>query len=177
MRSPLIHLLLASLFCSLAFTSYGFWYATVAKKSAAVAALQNQINAKTETASRIATTRTALSEIAEDEAIVRDYFVPETGVVAFINSLEGRGRALGTDISVLSVSNDTKGSARPVLAFALSIKGTFDAVMRTVGSIEYAPYDIEVTTLSVGQDAENSWHANVKLLVGSVSASAAANTP
>jgi len=177
MKSPFTHLLIVSFFCAAALAGYGFWYAAVAQKSSAVADLQGQINAKTETVSRIASTRTALSEIANDEAVVQGYFVPETGVVAFINSLEGLGRAQGSDVSVLSVSTDAGATERPMLAFSISVKGTFDAVMRTVGAIEYAPYDLSIAALSVGQDAKGSWHADLKLLVGSVPTGIATSTP
>lgn len=80
-------------------------------------------------------------------------------------------------MSVLSVS--TSGTvAQPTLAFTLTVKGTFDAVMRTVGSIEYAPYDLSITALTIAQDDKNSWHADLKLSVGSVSAArAATSTP
>jgi hypothetical protein len=45
--------------------------------------------------------------------------------------------------------------------------------MRTIGIIEYAPYDLLLSDLSVGQDDENEWHADLKILVGSVKT----NTP
>lgn len=176
MRSPFIHLLIAFAACVGALVGYGVWYSAVAGKSVAVATLQSQIDAKTAAVSRMSTTRAALAEIAGDEAVVRSYFVPETGVVSFIDGLESRGRALGAAVSVLSVS--TEGTAaQPMLAFSLSIAGPFDAVMRTVGAIEYAPYDISFSTLSVAQDTKNNWHADLKLVVGSISGSTATSTP
>ena len=174
MKSPFTHLMFASAACLVVIVGYGFWYAATAAKSVEVTSLQSQIDAKTEAVSRMATTRAALTEIAGDESVVQSYFVPETGVVTFIDDLENRGRSLGAEVSVLSVS--TGGiSTRPVLHFALSVKGTFDAVMRTVGAIEYAPYAISVSALSVSQDAKDSWHADLKLRVASVSPTTAAS--
>lgn len=176
MKSPVTHLMLMSGVCVVALIGYGAWYTSIAAKSAAVTALQDQIDAKTETVSRITTTRATLSEIADDEAVVQSHFVSETGVVAFIDSLETRGRLLGATVSVLSVAAG-KTASKPTLAFALSVKGTFDAVMRTVGAIEYAPYAISISSLSIGQEDENSWDATLDLLVGSVSATVATSTP
>lgn len=176
MKSTLAHLAFASAACVAVLAGYGFWYAATAAKSVEVAELQSQIDAKTEAVSRMATTRAALAEIAGDESVVRGYFVPETGVVAFIDDLEARGRALGAAVSVLSVSTGG-GGAEPTLQFALSVKGTFDAVMRTVGAIEYAPYAISISALSVGQDAKDLWHADLKLRVASVPPAAAAPAP
>ncbi len=177
MKSPFIHLILSIVISALALAGYGAWYATVSAKSASATVLQDRIDIKTEAVSRMATTRAAFTEIAGDEAAVQSYFVPETSVVSFIDGLEARGRSLGTAISVLSVSTETV-SSQPMLAFDLSIKGTFDAVMRTVGVIEYAPYAISIVAFSTGYDKKNSlWSANLKLRVGSVPGKTATSTP
>ncbi len=176
MKSPLIHLIGALVLCTVSFVGYGVWYATIADKSAAVADLENQITIKTDTASRIASTRAALAEISGDEATVRSYFIPETGIVAFIDSLQSQGQAHGAAVSVLSVSSgDTP--AHPTFIFAITIKGSFNSVMNTVGAIEYLPYALSISSLSLGQDSKNSWHAALNLLVSSVPLGAAANTP
>ncbi len=176
MKSPLIHLIGALVLCAVSFIGYGIWYAAIAEKSAAVADLENQINIKTDTASRIASARTALAEISGDEAAVRSYFIPETGIVAFIDSLQSQGRAHGAAVSVLSVSSGGT-SAHPTFIFAITVKGSFNSVMNTVGAIEYLPYALSISSLSLGQDGKNSWHAAINLLVSSVPLSTSANTP
>jgi len=177
MSSSLPRIIIVLIVCSVALASYGAWYSVLSGKSATVADLQNKIDTKTETVNRLAATRATLASIANDEATVQNYFVQEIGVVGFIDSLEARGRARGASMRVLSVS--TGGTAaQPALVLTLSAKGTFDAVMRTVGSIEYAPYDLSISTLSVGWDAKDSWHADLTLLVGSVPATrSATSTP
>lgn len=175
MKSSPYHLIVAVTMCVAAIVGYGIWYATISAKSSAVADLQNQIDTKTETVSRIAATRATLADVANDEATVQAYFVPETNVVAFINSLETYGKTLGAKVSVLSVSKGGT-AAQPALALSLSANGTFDAVMRTIGAIEFAPYDISISSLSVAQDDTNAWHADVKLVVSSVLASRMAAT-
>jgi hypothetical protein len=49
--------------------------------------------------------------------------------------------------------------------------------MRTVGAIEYSPYDLSVSGFSLNQDAENGWQATVGLVVGSIKAETATSTP
>ncbi|MDD3531203.1 MAG: hypothetical protein PHV99_01245 [Candidatus Pacebacteria bacterium] len=172
MKSPLSQLVVVSVMCAVTLIGYGLWYSVVSSKSAKVAELQNSITAKTETVNRIAATRATLASIASDEAVVQGYFVPEASVVAFIDSLQSHGRALGATVSVLSVS--TVGTAvAPSLALSLTVSGTFDAMMRTIGSIEHSPYALSVSLLDIVQDGKGSWHASLKLLVGS----RAANTP
>lgn len=155
---------------------YGFWYAKVSDKSREVAEVQSQIVVATENVSRVVAARAALAKIADDEAKVQSYFVPEASVVAFINNLEALSLSQKTELNVLSVSTGGT-STHPTLRFTLSIKGTFDAVMRTVGAIEYAPYGISVSGLSVAQDAKDIWHAALDLSVGSVVSAAAPKMP
>lgn len=175
MKSPFSHIIIAVAVCIAAIVGYGMWYAAISAKSASVVVLQNQIDTKTETVNRIAATRATLADVANDEAVVQSYFVPETSVVSFIDALETSGKTRGTIVSVLSVG--TSGTpAKPSLTLALSIKGTFDAVMRTVGSIEYAPYDLSISSLAIVKDGENSWHADFKVLVGSVPAAKSSTT-
>ena len=177
MKSPLTHLLLASVACALVLTGYGFWYAAIANKSAAVAALQENIEAKSETMKRLSAARMALAEIVDDEAAVQRYFVSETEAVAFIDSLESRGRFQGATVHVLSVST-ARQSVPPALALSLSVLGTFDAVMRTVGAIEYAPYALSITKFSVGRSGtESGWLATLDLQVGSTAARSTPKTP
>lgn len=159
-----------------ALSGYGFLYSVIADKSVVVADLQNQIVTRTETAARIASARLALAEIADDESTVQSYFVPETGAVSFINDLETHARAQTATLKVLSVSVNAVAK-RPALILALTITGTFDAVMRTVGAIEYAPYDLSLSKLSLGKDEKNLWHADLELIVGSVPASVTTHTP
>lgn len=175
MKSSFFHLVIWLSVCVVALVGYGFWYATISNKSAAVAELQNQIDTKTETSGRIASARMALAEIAGDEVAVQSYFVPETEVVPFIVILEEHARAQKATMKVLSVSvSDT--AEHPTLVLSLTISGTFDAVMRTIGAIEYAPFDLSISKLSVAKDEKNIWEAGLELLVGSVPTSAATST-
>lgn len=175
MKPHFIHALIAFSLCASALVGYGFWYAAVANKSTVVASLQNQIDTKVESAARVASARAALAEIAGDESAVRSYFVPETEIVSFIDDLVARARALQATVKILSVSADNSRD-QSTLSFSLTVKGTFDSVMRAVGMIEYAPYNLSLEKLSVGKDEKDVWHANIELLVGSVPASPAATS-
>jgi hypothetical protein len=178
MKSPYLHLIIWLSICAATLVGYGFWYNTVTGESATVADLQSQIDTKTETSTRVAAARSALAEISGDESLVQSYFVPDTGVVPFIDDLESRAQVQTATMKVLSVS--TGGTAKQsnlTLLFTISIDGTFDAVMRTVGSVEYAPYDLSVSKLSVSKEGKNAWHADLELIIGSVSGTQASSTP
>ena len=140
-----------------------------------MAELQSQIDIKAETSKRVALARTALAEIVGDEVAIQRYFVPETGVVSFIDDLESRARGQTAAMKVLSVSVG-KSVKQPTLIFAVTVRGTFDAVMRTVGAVEYAPYSISIAKLSLVKEEKSVWSANLELVVGSVPASTATST-
>lgn len=169
MKSHFFHLIVALAIALVVWIGYGFWYAAVSAKSNVVADLQNQITTKAETVNRVISTRATLAEISDDETAVQGYFIPEAGVVAFIDGLEAQGRNQGATVSVLSVSTDSVATP-PTFILSLTIKGTFDAVMRTIGIIEYAPYNLVVSELSFIQGDKNSWQADLKIIVGSVPA-------
>lgn len=175
MKSSFFHFIIALAAGVAVLAGYGVWYAVVAAKSASVADLQNQIDTKTEAEGRVASARAAIAEVASDENVIRSYFVPKTGVVAFINNLEASGQSQGTKIDVLSVSAGT--GAQSTLELSLAVNGTFDAVLRTVGAIEYAPYDISLSSFSLAQDAENNWRADLGIVVGSTDSEIATSTP
>lgn len=167
MKSSAAHLIVWICIGAAAVVGHGVWYSVIAKKSAEAANLQNQIDAKTEVSARVALARTALAEIAGNESAVQSYFVPEAGVVLFINHLEARAREQAAALQVLSVSVGDS-ALRPTLIITVTVRGTFDAVMRTVGAIEYAPYSVSLSKLSLVGEGKNLWGANLELVVGSV---------
>lgn len=175
MKSSVTHLIFAIVAFIAILAGYIFWYSIITSMSINVTTLQNKIDSKTEMINRMSTTQATIAEIADDEAVVQNRFISEDGIVAFINDLENKGRTLGSSVNVLSVS---KGDShdKTAFTFSISIKGTFDIVMRTVGAIEYAPYAISITALSVGQDNDGNWNANMKLFVWSSSKDSTTNT-
>lgn len=176
MKSPLFHLILWLCLCAAAFAGYAYWYSMVTDKSAMVTDLGNQIQTKTAASTRASAARTALADIQGDEALVESYFVPETGVVSFIDTLEGLAHAQKAAMKVLSVSTNGKAEESNLeLLLTLSIEGSFDAVMRTVGAIEYAPYSISLSRLSLVNSGKNIWHATLEVAIGSTPA--AGGTP
>ena len=176
MKSSLVQIILAGILCVALGAAYGVWYSIIGEKSAAVADLETQISTKTDTINRIASARASLAEISGDEAIMQGYFVPESGVVSFITNLETLGQAQKAEVSVLSVASNKSG-AQPTLTFSLNVSGAFDAVMRTVGAIEYAPYDLSISAFSLAQNDKNNWQALLTLVVGSIAPVVATSTP
>lgn len=170
MKKPILPLVSSIIIFILVGIGYLVWYKTVSAQSALTASLDAQINAKTETEARISSARAALADVSNEETLLNSYFVSPSEVVPFIDALEAIGAGESAPITILSVAGGT--GAHPVLTFTLSIHGTFDAVMRTVGAIEYAPYDLSITALAIGKDASNAWHADMTISVVATNVSA-----
>lgn len=163
---------LASLFVSTAIfiaalAGYAVWYHAVLLKKDAAANLDQRIAAQTEEASRINFARTELSEIASDEQLVSGYFLPEDGVVSFIDMLEASARANGATLNVRSVSASVPGADQK-LSFSLIVSGSFNAVARAIGAIEYLPYDLSISSLALTSEGKGTWRAQVGIAVGSL---------
>jgi len=185
MSSSKTHLVLALLFLLACCAGYGSWYAVLSGRSAEAADLAQQIQSKDEDAARLKAAKTALASIQSDEALIGNYFVSTSDVVPFLEGLQATGSHLGANVVIASVSADTL-AGRPTLALTLQITGSFDAVLRTLGRVEYAPYfvsvsDLSLTTVPATVASANApttlagWAATASLIVGAKSA--ASSTP
>ena len=178
MKKPLAAFLASLLLLSVALGIYTVLRGAVNGKSVTVAQIGQQITTKSAEAARLVSVRARLGALADEEREINSYFVPETRIVAFIDELQSRGAVLGASVEIASVAaQPKKGVVRPTLLIALSIQGSFDVVMRTLGSIEYAPYDLRVTSLTLAKDADTgSWLASVNLAVGAATPSESATS-
>ena len=176
MKSVLVQSIISAVILVGVLVGYGVWYSIVAGESGRAAELSEHIKAKTETASRASAVRATLDELAADEKIMQNYFISEQNIVSFLEGLEAVGTRLGADVQVASVAQG-KGLSARTLAVSLKIGGEFDALMRTIGTLEYAPYDITVSNVVIGKnpvDVKPSWSATLTLKVGSTATSTAA---
>lgn len=167
MRSPRLAAGITLSLLALALAGYAAFEATVAGQSAAVAQLSQEVAGRAAEIGRLASARERLAALAGEERAIEAYFVPEASVVPLIDELESRGAALGATMHITSVAAipAAKGG-RPALSIALSIEGPFDAVVRTLGSIEYAPYAISTKGAALGKNENGEWKADVTLAVG-----------
>lgn len=172
MKSPIIHLVLTLIIGLLAIGTYVAGYWIVAGKVTKVADLKSQIVEENVASAHLSGLRAMLSGLAADEAAMQAYFISDATVVPFISELEADGQAQHAIVSVGSVStNSASKFASPSILLTVSIDGSFDAVMRTVGNIEYMPYNVSIGTLAIRKDMpKNEWHADMNLVVGLVTA-------
>jgi hypothetical protein len=148
--------------------AYWWWYGKVVASTNQAAAIAERIQETQSDAARARDAENQLGSILLDEAAVRGHFVASNDVVPFLGSLESVGTSLGADVEVVSVSDQKE--PRPMLSLSLRITGPFAAVVRTVGALEYAPYDVEVRRMGMVIKSQGEgaavWVAEVQLFVG-----------
>jgi hypothetical protein len=177
MKKPYIHLIGAFIMLLIVIGVYASWYMTVQAKIAETATLTQEIAQQTVASSRVEAAKTELKTLDGDQATIDQYFLSTNDVVPFLEQLQSTGTYLKSNVQVVSVSA-TPGTPTGVLDLSLKIDGTFDSVARTLGAIEYGPYDITITSLtfdtnpsSVTATTEPQWSAAATYTVGTI------NTP
>ncbi|MES2668440.1 MAG: hypothetical protein V4644_01995 [Patescibacteria group bacterium] len=147
MKRTLIQLGISFLVLASVLGAYAFCYNVLVAAKADAAALAAEIGKKSQEASRIQETRDALEGLAADEAVMQGYLIRQEDIVPFLTMLEERARELGSTLEVVSVSAE-KGAERGRILLSLRVDGSFDAVLRTLGSIEYGPYDAQIQSVT-----------------------------
>ncbi|HYD92994.1 MAG TPA: hypothetical protein VEB18_00860 [Candidatus Paceibacterota bacterium] len=165
MKNPaLSHTVIAVLLAVVSIGAYWFWLARVEATAEDARSLAAQIEEKSGARALSATARLAAEELAEGEAFVATHAVSEEDVVAFLETLEVMGRTHGASVDIASVSDVENGR----ITIALSIEGSFEAVMRTIGALEHGPYAGATGALSLDARGDSSWRATYRMSVAAL---------
>lgn len=176
---PYTHVIIMAAVFIGALSLYGAWYARVGEESANAVSIQSQIQAKQQTAARAQEAKTQLNHALADRAAITGYFVNTNDVVPFLETLQSTGTKFGSKVAVESVSSQP---AKPhtLLQLSVSITGSFDGVERTLGAIEYEPYDTTITSVTLdtpgGTKGAPQWTAAVTMNVGTIDATKSSTT-
>ncbi len=98
---------------------------------------------KIEKKENIDTLQKKIREIDGTKQLIDSYFVDPSKIDSFIDYLEKIGAGVGTDVKVEGF--DATSQAKNILSVRLSIKGSFNNVIRTIMLLENAPYQITIT--------------------------------
>jgi hypothetical protein len=175
MNRSIFYLVLSLILLAAAVAGYITYYHTVSVLSDKVTALRAEIAVRNIVPDTVPTSVDSAT-LAEAKQQVANYFVDPTDIAAFLGELQSIGTTTGAHVAVVSVSEDAKSHGR--LTLALQATGSFDAVARTVGAIEYSPYDLAVSNLTLSvqpQPADKTapigWTATMTISVGTTATS------
>lgn len=164
MTKTLTTLLIVLGILAAALAAYVFWLLHIESMSIRVAELSSQVRERSSEIDRIEEARRTLSSLTEDEARFQQYFVPAEDIAPFFARIERTGRELGSTVEILSVTDD-KGAPRRMLTLSTKISGSYSAVMRTVGAIEYGPYFSSLDSIAMQYDG-TQWSAMAVYTIG-----------
>lgn len=165
MNTSLIQLIVAALLTLGAAGAYAGGYWLVEHARAEAVTLAGQIAEKEAQSARSSSARTALAELSDKEAFVAAHLVATTDIVSFLERLEAAGKEFGATVSVASVQDSSAKDGTIVLS--LSIEGSFDAVMRTLGAIEHGPFANAAKSVTLNSDGLG-WRAVGSFVMGTL---------
>ncbi len=172
MRSLTFHLVLALLLLCAGGAALLGAYLYIAGESATAASLATVLSERSAASEHAASLATARAELGDDENLIENYFISEQNIVPFLTTLQLIGSGFGAQVTVNSVGSDKSGKN---LQVALGVSGPFEAIARTVGGIEYAPYAITLSSFSVNNTGK-TWNATLTLLAAQIRASSSTPT-
>jgi len=147
-KQALIQCIFAGGVVFLAVGAYAVAYGAVGVMSQKAASLDTQIRTVSEDALRAGKARETLASLSMDEASVHAYLIRQEEIVPFLGRLEALASSLGSSLQVVSVSADTAGPRGKIL-ISVKITGSFESVVRTLGAIEYGPYDSAIANVTL----------------------------
>jgi hypothetical protein len=172
MKRSVFHLILSILLFLAALAAYAFWYHALAAARGEADTLAAELSAKGASVQNAQAASRALADLGSAQDDVKGYFVAPDGIVSFLEGLQSLGAKLGARVAVVSVS--ANAAPRPHLDLALSVTGSFASVMKTVGAIEYSPYDLVLKTVTIDTSSEGGqWTAALTAAVGTASSTPA----
>ncbi len=180
MNRAYYHLVIAAIFFAVVLSVYLFWNNTLMRVSGEVASLASDITTKNKTFAETIVAEKELTKLSTEESTIQGYFVKTADVVPFLEGMQTLGSSVGAKVTIVSVS--TNPLPRQHLELALRISGTFDAVVRAVGLIEYSPYDVTTTSLTLSSDPSTDpkvgsvWSGALTLQIGTASSTVPVKT-
>ncbi len=185
-RSLFLNLFIALGLLAVTLVVYGIFYSFVQAEGTKASQLESQIAAQNNATVQAAQAKTELATLSTEQGAVGQYFVSTTNVVPFLESLQSLGTFLGSSVQVASVSANP-GDPYGTLDLSLSISGTFDSVLRTIGAFEFQPYNVSLTSLSLGSgsaaggttapgSALPNWNATATFIVGAQTGTSTSST-
>lgn len=163
MNRTLIHLGVAAVVLMAVIVADASFYRAFTSLAASAAALKQQTEAQGASLTQGHVAEAELAQLSSTADAVDNYLIAPDNVVPFLEELQRIGTTTGAVVSVSAVS--AAPAPQTHLDLALTIKGPFAAVMRTVGAIEYGPHDIETRSLTLANE-QGIWNASLTLTVG-----------
>ena len=150
-------------------SAYILMYRAVVTDAESAAAARTATVKASADATRAKAIADAYQQTTSSRARLSTFLVNDSNVVAFIKKVESISKQSGATVSISSISSGTAGvSSKKAVIAAVSITGSWSAVMRAIGLVENMPYAIMVQSVRLGGSTVASgseWSASISLSV------------
>lgn len=170
-RRFIIKTLILSLITTILLVAYIFGFNFLLKKSQSNANMQAFINSEIEKSQQTFNVKRQVDVIQEIDEKVSSHFLKSSDVPLFLNSIEGIGQTVGSNISITSVEEVNVVDFGPALNLNIYATGSYVSVYKTLVFIENLPYLTSIDKASIyfeqGEDQLLRWNLKVNLIVKS----------
>lgn len=115
------------------------------------------------------------TETADDRATLKEFFVSDTEIIPFVESLEALGPVSGSSLKITALeSEDQSGLKKGTLTSLrakVDVTGSWSSVMRALKLSETLPYDISISGVrfvqggSTDDKSKTAWSASYDIKV------------
>ncbi len=135
------------LFALASIAVFTLMFMALKKKNESASALSQNIQSSSNQEENIATLKKNIQTTNEARNRVNSFIVNENSIETFVSWMEDQGNNIALDVTVKNV--DLLPKKKNTLAVSMETKGSFDQVMHFINMIQYAPYQILITSTSL----------------------------
>jgi len=146
------NLILSTIIMLLSLATFIFFFNIINNKNKHTQAVFNNLADKIAQKDNIESVNEEIAQVEKIKTTIDSYFVDLTKVDAFIDYLENIG--LNTEVTVESLEPQPKD--KNTLNVRVSFEGDFSDVTNTILLLENAPYNIQITKVSLDKKIESS---------------------
>ena len=116
---------------------------------------------------KIKSVDTLIKSIKNDQALVENHFTSGSGVVPFLDNIEGLAPKVGAEAEISSIdilSGDTSG-----LVVEVKVSGSFSSIYRFLNLLENSPYELDFISMNINIAEKTEkiktykWEGNFKM--------------
>lgn len=127
----------------------GFFLKVIKNKNQHTAVILATLQDKISEKENILKFNEKILETEEIQKKINNLFVDPNKIDEFVNYLEKIGEDTNSEVSVIDVKDNKK-----ILSFNLSIRGSFDNVVKSITLLENIPYQTDIVSFTLNEEAE-----------------------
>ena len=139
---------------------YGFVFWKIRSQNKHISTLLNEAEQDVKKDESLRLIKASLGENKDFLSHINSYFIPNEGVVGFIDTLESYGKQIGVDVTIGSVSvepdSQNKEDFKELLRLKVEAIGSWNNLVSYLLTLENLPYSVRIDQVSYVLNSSNS---------------------